>query len=56
MEFLEVLWLRAWHRLDVGGDGHLRYLERPLLGRLLGGGAQVLALTHQVELFYRSRV
>ena len=26
VEFLEVLWLRAWCRLDLGGSGHLRHL------------------------------
>ena len=46
VEFLEVLRLHAWHRLDLGGGGHLRHLQRPLLDSLLGSGARVLALTH----------
>ena len=46
-EPLKVLRLRAWHRLDLGGGGHLWHLQRPLLGNLLGGGAQILAFTHQ---------
>ena len=44
-EFLEVLWLRAWRRSDLGADGHLWHLQRPLLDSLLGSGARVLALT-----------
>ena len=51
-----MLRLYARRRPDLGGGGHLQYLQRPLLGRLLGRGAQVLVLTHQAELFYRSRV
>ena len=56
VEFLEVLWLRPRRRPDLGGGGHLWHLQRPLLGNLLGGSTQVLALTHQTELFFRSRV
>ena len=55
-KLLKVLRVRAWRRPDLGGGGHLWHLQCPLLGNLLGGGTQVLALTHQAELFYRSRV
>ena len=56
VELLKVLRLRAWRRPDLGGNGHLRHLQRPLLGNLLGGDARVLVLTNQAELFFRSRV
>ena len=56
MELLKVLRLRAWRQPDLGDGGHLRHLQRPLLGNLLSDGAWVLALTHQAKLFYRSRV
>ena len=55
-KLLKVLRLCAWRWPDLGGGGHLRHLQRPLLSNLLGGSAQVLALTHQAELFFRSRV
>ena len=56
VKLLKVLRLHAWHWPDLGGGSHLQHLQRPLLGNLLGGGARVLALTHQVELFFRSRI
>ena len=52
-ELLKVLRLRAWRRPDLGGSGHLRHLQRPLLGNLLGGGAWVLVITHQAKLFFQ---
>ena len=55
-ELLKVLRLRAWCRPDLGSGGHLWHLQCPLLSNLLGSGAWVLALTHQAELLFRSRV
>ena len=46
-----MLWLHAWWWLDLGGGGHLRYLQRPLLGSLLGGDACVLALPIKQSFF-----
>ena len=46
-----MLRLRAWRRPDLGGNGHLRHLQRPLLSDFLGGDARVLTLTHQAKLF-----
>ena len=55
-ELLKVFRLCAWRWPDLGSSGHLRHLQRPLLGNLLSGGTRVLTLTHQTELFFRSRV
>ena len=51
MELQEMLRLRDRRRPDLSSGGHLWHLQRPLLGDFLGGGARVLALTHQAELF-----
>ena len=56
MELQEMLRLHDRRWIDLSSGGHLWHLQRPLLGNLLGGSTQVLALTHQTELFFRSRV